>query len=84
MFTDDNIYYRDGTYGDPKSSGTGWTQIPGALKNIAVGDGIVVGTNSANAIYIRNGMLPSPFLVPNWWHYSWIWLYKIVGSLYQT
>ena len=56
MFTDDNIYYRDGTYGDPTSSGTGWTQISGALVNVAVGDGIVVGTNSNNVIYIRLGM----------------------------
>ena len=65
LFTDDNTYYRNGTYGDATSYGTKWTNVTGKLKTIDVGDGFVVGT-SGDKIYMRTGMFPSPVLLFNY------------------
>lgn len=50
------IFYRNGTYGDADCDGTGWTQVNGGLKWVASGPGIVVGCNQNDQIYYRSGV----------------------------
>ena len=51
-----NIFYRVATYGDADTAGTGWTDVPGKLQWIGSGTDHVVGVNSANDIFYREGM----------------------------
>ncbi|XP_078679919.1 uncharacterized protein LOC144915421 isoform X2 [Branchiostoma floridae x Branchiostoma belcheri] len=54
--SNDQIYYRTGTFRDEASAGSGWVRIDGALKQISSGDNIVWGVNSNDDIYIRQGI----------------------------
>ncbi len=49
------IYYREGTYGQPGYEGTDWIQVEHSLKSISVGDDIVVGCNEDDVMYARMG-----------------------------
>ena len=63
--TADNIYYRTGTGGNASVPGEGWQNISGKLSTIAVGENIVVGTNSRRSVYVRVGKNKSLSPIPN-------------------
>jgi len=51
-----NIFYRQGTYGDTDTDGSGWTNVPGKLQWVASGLNLVVGINAGNEIFYRHGI----------------------------
>jgi len=51
-----DIFYRQGTYGDVDTEGSSWVHVGGKLKWIASGRNIVVGCNSSDQIFYRTGM----------------------------
>ena len=56
LISDNDIWHRAGTYGQPESRGTRWLQVSGLkVKNIAIGVDVVVGTTPNDDIYIREG-----------------------------
>ena len=57
MFLENNIYYRIDTYGRPEEVGVSWERLDGLLKNVAVGTNVVVGTDSEDNIFIREGKI---------------------------
>ncbi|XP_035691376.1 neurogenic locus notch homolog protein 1-like [Branchiostoma floridae] len=66
--SNNQIYYRTGTYGDEASAGTGWVNIAGSLKQISSGNNIVWGVNGNDDIYIRLGISWSSPSGSSWRH----------------
>lgn len=54
--TNGEPFYREGTYGDLNTKGTGWTKIDGNVKWMGSGNGIMVAVNNGDSIYYRSGM----------------------------
>ena len=54
--SNDEIYYRTGTFGDVDTAGTGWQRIREGLKWISSGSDIVVGVNRNDEIYYKRGV----------------------------
>lgn len=55
-----------GTSGSPCSSGTQWTQVPGNLKQLDVGEDIVIGVNNNDEIFYRTGITYEQPTGSNW------------------
>ena len=49
------MYHRFDTYNATNYVGSAWGTMIGKLRNLSVGKAIVVGTNSANDVFIRRG-----------------------------
>ncbi|PVD26561.1 hypothetical protein C0Q70_14238 [Pomacea canaliculata] len=49
----DDIFYREGTYGGHVTMGSGWTNVPGTLAYITSGSEVVVGVNREKRILRR-------------------------------
>lgn len=54
--SNDDIFYREGTFGDNGVVGCSWTNIPGKLKYVTSGFGTVWGVNSQDQIFRRTGI----------------------------
>ena len=52
---ENNILQRLGTYNAADHVGIAWRKVTGKLRNLSVGKTIVVGTNSANDVFIIRG-----------------------------
>ncbi|XP_071804529.1 uncharacterized protein [Asterias amurensis] len=62
-----NIYYRDGTFGDPESdpNGTGWTHVDGQLNYISSAEN-VYGVNCNGCVFKRVGRCSTNPVGTNW------------------
>ncbi|XP_078659643.1 uncharacterized protein LOC144904556 isoform X2 [Branchiostoma floridae x Branchiostoma belcheri] len=57
--SNNDIFYRTGTFGNEASSGSGWEQVQGNLKQVSSGDNIVWGVNVNDDVFVRDGISPS-------------------------
>ncbi|XP_035694513.1 uncharacterized protein LOC118428529, partial [Branchiostoma floridae] len=54
-----DIWYREGTYGDERAVGSRWRLVSGKLKQLTVGYNVVWGVNARDEIWIRVGITSS-------------------------
>ncbi|KAI8520941.1 hypothetical protein Bbelb_006950, partial [Branchiostoma belcheri] len=55
--SNNDIFYRTGTFGNEASSGSGWEQVQGNLKQVSSGDNIVWGVNVNDDVFVRDEVL---------------------------
>ena len=58
-----DIWYREGTYGDERAVGSRWRLVSGKLKQLTVGYNVVWGVNARDEIWIRVGKLPCVYIL---------------------
>jgi len=51
--SEQSVYYRLNTYGDPESEGTGWLKIEGKFRSIFSGENCVIALASNRDVYFR-------------------------------
>lgn len=54
--SNDDVFYREGTYGDSSVVGCRWTYVQGKLVYVTSGSTGVIGVNRQNQIYRRTGI----------------------------
>ena len=53
--SDNNVYYRTGTYGNATLPGNAWQIVDGSFKKVAAGQDIVVAIDEEDNVFTRVG-----------------------------
>ena len=75
--SDNNVYYRIGTYGNATLPGTGWQVVDGSFKKVAVGQDIVIGIDVEDNVFTRVGKVVSQLYIKITFYFLKNW--KSVG-----